>query len=44
MPARHEVVCALPRRAQPEWHRLRLFGDGRHAGAFHAGAEQEGGW
>jgi hypothetical protein len=23
----------------PEWHRLRLFGRGRHWGAFDAGAE-----
>jgi hypothetical protein len=23
----------------PEWHSLRLFGRGRHAGAFLAGAE-----
>lgn len=23
----------------PEWHRLRLFGRGRHSGAFDAGAE-----
>ncbi len=26
----------------PEWHSLRLFGHGRHPGAFHAGAETQG--
>ncbi len=24
----------------PEWHSLRLFGRGRHSGAFQAGAER----
>ena len=24
----------------PEWHRLRLFGSGRHPGAFVAGSEK----
>jgi hypothetical protein len=28
-----------PRCETPEWHSLRLFGRGRHAGAFDAGAE-----
>jgi hypothetical protein len=33
-------VETLPQRcASPEWHSLRLFGRGRHMGAFHAGAE-----
>jgi hypothetical protein len=30
----------VPERAgQPEWHSLRLFGGGRHPGAFDAGVE-----
>jgi hypothetical protein len=34
------TVETLPQCAvSPEWHSLRLFGLGRHMGAFHAGAE-----
>jgi hypothetical protein len=34
------LMDAAPERAlSPEWHSLRLFGRGRHMGAFQAGAE-----
>jgi hypothetical protein len=34
------TMDAAPERAlSPEWHSLRLFGRGRHMGAFQAGAE-----
>jgi hypothetical protein len=34
------LVEAIPKRSDdPEWHTLRLFGSGRHPGAFAAGAE-----
>lgn len=29
-------------RDAPEWHTLRLFGRGRHSGAFRAGVETPG--
>ena len=35
------VVLPL-RRDAPEWHTLRLFGRGRHSGAFRAGVETPG--
>lgn len=36
-------VDVLPlRRDAPEWHTLRLFGRGRHSGAFRAGVETPG--
>jgi hypothetical protein len=33
------VEAILDRYSDPEWHSLRLFGRGRHAGAFAAGVE-----
>jgi hypothetical protein len=34
----------IPERGDnPEWHSLRLFGSGRHPGAFAAGAETRDG-
>jgi hypothetical protein len=33
------VDLAPVRAGQPEWHSLRLFGGGRHPGAFDAGVE-----
>jgi hypothetical protein len=33
------VEVVPPRRATPEWHSLRLFGRGRHAGVFVSGTE-----
>jgi hypothetical protein len=33
------LVDAPPQWRDPEWHTLRLFGRGRHPGAFAAGAE-----
>ena len=34
------LMDAIPERvADPEWHRLRLFGRGRRPGVFNAGVE-----
>ena len=37
------VEAILERHSDPEWHRLRLFGRGRHPGAFAAGVETRDG-
>lgn len=39
-PAVGDVAEAHKRRDDPEWHSLRLFGGGRHSGAFQSGAER----